>query len=105
MAPANAVPGSRQQLYQLTGVYKVKSVQPTKTAPGHPQGFSSHSKSDVALGEWLRGLSAATGAGLAELMARLGHPQAAMRYQHAAQGRDKQIAALLSKLAANAVTP
>ncbi|MBU3684917.1 MAG: site-specific integrase [Mycobacterium sp.] len=46
-------------------------------------------------------LAAATGATLAELMARLGHstPTAAMRYQHAAQGRDKQIAALLSKLA------
>jgi integrase len=46
-------------------------------------------------------LAAATGATLAELMARLGHstPQAAMRYQHAAQGRDKQIAALLSKIA------
>ncbi|UHJ55720.1 tyrosine-type recombinase/integrase [Mycolicibacterium fortuitum] len=45
-------------------------------------------------------LAAATGATLAELMARLGHstPAAAMRYQHAAQGRDKQIAALLSKL-------
>jgi integrase len=52
-------------------------------------------------------LAAATGASLAELMARLGHstPQAAMRYQHAAQGRDREIAALLSKLAANAVTP
>lgn len=48
-------------------------------------------------------LAAATGASLAELMARLGHstPQAAMRYQHAAQGRDKQIAALLSKIAEN----
>lgn len=48
-------------------------------------------------------LAAATGASLAELMARLGHstPQAAMRYQHAAQGRDKEIAALLSKMAAN----
>ncbi len=49
-------------------------------------------------------LAAATGATLAELMARAGHstPAAAMRYQHAAQGRDKKIAALLSKLAANA---
>ncbi|WP_373234899.1 site-specific integrase [Mycobacterium marinum] len=48
-------------------------------------------------------LAAATGATLAELMARLGHstPQAAMRYQHAAQGRDREIAALLSKLAEN----
>ncbi len=46
-------------------------------------------------------LAAATGASLAELMARLGHstPQAAMRYQHAAQGRDREIAALLSKMA------
>jgi integrase len=48
-------------------------------------------------------LAAATGASLAELMARLGHstPAAAMRYQHAAQGRDREIAALLSRLAAN----
>jgi len=48
-------------------------------------------------------LAAATGATLAELMARLGHstPAAAMRYQHAAQGRDREIAALLSKLANN----
>jgi integrase len=48
-------------------------------------------------------LAAATGASLAELMSRLGHstPQAAMRYQHAAAGRDREIAALLSKLAAN----
>ncbi len=48
-------------------------------------------------------LAAATGATLAELMARLGHstPQAAMRYQHAAAGRGREIAALLSKLAAN----
>jgi hypothetical protein len=45
--------------------------------------------------------AAATGATLAELMARLGHstPQAALRYQHVAQGRDREIAQLLSKLA------
>jgi integrase len=48
-------------------------------------------------------LAAVTGATLAELMERLGHstPQAALRYQHQAQGRDKEIAALLSKLADN----
>jgi integrase len=47
-------------------------------------------------------LAAQTGATLAELMARLGHstPAAAMRYQHAAQGRDQAIAAALSVLAA-----
>lgn len=46
-------------------------------------------------------LAAQTGATLAELMARLGHstPQAAMIYQHAAQGRDAQIAAALSAMA------
>jgi integrase len=46
-------------------------------------------------------LAASTGATLAELMARLGHstPAAALRYQHAAAGRDKAIAAALSKLA------
>lgn len=51
-------------------------------------------------------LAAATGATLAELMARLGHstPAAAMRYQHAAQDRDKVIAEALSKLAGGTVT-
>jgi integrase len=46
-------------------------------------------------------MAAQTGATLAELMARLGHstPAAAMRYQHAAQGRDKIIADSMSKLA------
>ena len=46
-------------------------------------------------------LAAQTGATLAELMVRLGHStsQAAMRYQHAAQGRDRQIAAALSRIA------
>ena len=45
-------------------------------------------------------LAAATGATLAELMARLGHstPGAALRYQHAAQGRDAEIARALSAL-------
>jgi integrase len=45
-------------------------------------------------------LAAVSGATLAELMDRLGHstPAAAMRYQHAAQGRDKRIAEALSKL-------
>jgi integrase len=52
-------------------------------------------------------LAAATGASLAELMARLGHStvSAAMRYQHAAEDRDKAIAAALSDLAAGTVTP
>lgn len=46
-------------------------------------------------------LAAQAGATLAELMARLGHstPQAAMRYQHQAQGRDKIIAEGIAKMA------
>ena len=46
-------------------------------------------------------LAASTGATLAELMSRLGHstPSAAMRYQHAAEGRDAIIARKLSALA------
>ncbi len=46
-------------------------------------------------------LAAMTGATLAELQARLGHSTvaAALRYQHAAQGRDAEIALRLSDLA------
>ncbi|HEY3530385.1 MAG TPA: site-specific integrase [Nocardioides sp.] len=45
-------------------------------------------------------LAAQTGATLAELMGRLGHstPGAALRYQHAAEGRDLEIARRLSAL-------
>jgi integrase len=52
-------------------------------------------------------LAAATGATLAELMARLGHSTAAaaLRYQHAAQDRDRVIAEALSQMAAGSVTP
>lgn len=46
-------------------------------------------------------LTAQSGATLAELMARIGHstPQAALRDQHAARGRDAEIAAALSRMA------
>lgn len=52
-------------------------------------------------------LAAATGATLAELMARLGHstPAAAMRYQHAAADRDRAIAEALSGFAEAKVIP
>lgn len=51
-------------------------------------------------------LAASTGATLAELMARLGHSTAgaALRYQHAAQGRDRIIADSLSRLVTDNVT-
>lgn len=46
-------------------------------------------------------MAAQAGATLAELMSRLGQstPQAAMQYQHAARGRDAEIAAALSRMA------
>ena len=52
-------------------------------------------------------LAAATGATLADLMARLGHstPAAAMVYQHAVAGRDRDIADALSVFAAGNVVP
>jgi integrase len=52
-------------------------------------------------------LAAATGATLAVLMARLGHSRAgaAMRYQHAAEDRDRVIAEALSAMAAGSVIP
>ena len=52
-------------------------------------------------------LAAATGATLADLMARLGHstPSAAMVYQHAAAGRDRDIADALSVFAEGNVVP
>jgi integrase len=52
-------------------------------------------------------LAAATGATLADLMARLGHstPAAAMRYQHAAADRDRAIAEALSGFAGATVVP
>jgi integrase len=48
-------------------------------------------------------LAAQAGATLAELMGRLGHstPQAALRYQHAAEGRDRVVADRISDLAEN----
>jgi hypothetical protein len=52
-------------------------------------------------------LAAATGATLAELMARLGHSTVAvaMRDQHAAEDRDKAIAAALGVMMTGTVTP
>lgn len=49
-------------------------------------------------------LAAQTGATLSELMARLGHstPAAALRYQHAAADRDREIARRLSEMAGEA---
>ena len=49
-------------------------------------------------------MAARAGATLAELQQRLGHSSvnAALRYQHAAQGRDREIAEALSRLSNSA---
>ena len=49
-------------------------------------------------------MAARTGATLAELQQRLGHSTvaAALRYQHAVNGRDKAIATALSRMAEEA---
>lgn len=80
--------------------------KPTKRTPGH--GFyAARAEAGRPDLRWhdLRHtgavLAAQTGATLAELMGRMGHstPGAALRYQHAAQGRDAEIARRLSILA------
>lgn len=82
----------------LTSATLYESWWPARDAAGRPDLKFHHLRHTGAV------LAAQTGATLAELMARLGHstPAAAMRYQHAAKGRDAQIAALLSKLAETA---
>lgn len=80
----------------LTSATFYESWWPAREAAGRPDLKFHHLRHTGAV------LAASTGATIAELMARLGHstPAAAMRYQHAAKGRDAQIAAALSQLAA-----
>ena len=68
---------------------------PAREAAGRPDLAFHHLRHTGAV------LAASTGATLAELMGRLGHstPGAALRYQHAAQARDAEIAKALSQLA------
>ena len=76
-------------------------VYPARETPGRPDLRFHDLRHTGAV------LAAATGATLAELMARLGHsdPGAALRYQHAAKDRDRAVADALSDMADSAVTP
>lgn len=71
------------------------SFWPARKSIGHPS-LHWHDLRHCA-GTW----AAQNGATLAELQARLGHStvQAAMRYQHAAEGRDRVVAEALSEFA------
>lgn len=76
-----------------------KSFYPARTKAGRPDLRWHDLRHTGAV------LAASTGATLAELMGRLGHSTAgaALRYQHAAAGADKRIAARLSEIAGGAV--
>lgn len=111
--PPHIVPGVKEHLAKHVGKQADSLLFPAKSGSHlQPSSFTRHfykgrakaKRTDLRLHDCRHTgatLAAQTGATLAELMARLGHstPQAAMRYQHAAQGRDREIAALLSKLA------
>lgn len=89
-------PSSRDSNKHLAPSTLYKSYYPARKAAGRPDLRFHDLRHTGAV------LAASTGATLAELMARLGHstPGAAMRYQHAAQERDKAIALALSALVA-----
>lgn len=114
--PPHIIPAVEEHLSKYVGAAGSSLLFPATDGVGHLSQSSVQwywSKARTAAGRpdlrWhdLRHtgatLAAQTGATLAELMARLGHssPQAAMKYQHAAQGRDQAIAAALSAM----VTP
>lgn len=111
--PPNIIPAVENHLARFVGPEKNALLFPPKNG-GHlqPSTFYRHwyAARDKAKRPDLRFhdarhsgavMAAQAGATLAELMARLGHstPQAAMRYQHQAQGRDREIAEKMAKLA------
>lgn len=113
--PPHMMPAVREHLaaMPMTGrdaLLFPAATDPTKHMPGR-RVFDPFSRARAAAGRPdlrfhdLRHTGAVyatmAGASLAEVMARLGHstPTAALRYQHAARGRDAEIAGLLSAMA------
>ncbi|BBX93117.1 tyrosine-type recombinase/integrase [Mycolicibacterium boenickei] len=112
--PSNMIPALQLHLDKYVGKGKDALLFPPVGGVGHLQPSTLYRhfyKARAAAGrEDLRWhdlrhsgavMAAVAGATLAELMARLGHssPQAALRYQHAAQGRDRTIAERMAALA------
>jgi len=87
-------PGKRDVSQHLHAAVMAKMYYPAREAAGRADLRFHDLRHTGAV------LAAQTGATLAELMARLGHssPQAALRYQHAADGRDAVIAHRLSDM-------
>lgn len=94
-------PATRSKGTPMSASTFYKSYYPARESIGQPSLKFHHLRH---LGGTL---SARAGATLAELMARLGHttPTVAMKYQHAAQDREAQLAAALSGLVSGAVVP
>jgi integrase len=119
--PPHLIPTIEDHLAKHVGRKRDSLLFPALTSPGGAIIGDRHLQPSTLMRHWYKArhqagrddlrfhdlrhsgavLAAQSGATLAELMARLGHstPTAALRYQHAAQGRDHEIAALLSKLA------
>lgn len=87
-------PSARDSTKHLAPSTLYRTYYPARKAAGRPDLRLHDLRHTGAV------LAASTGATLAELMARLGHSTAgaALRYQHAAQERDKVIAEALSAL-------
>lgn len=94
-------PATRSKRTPMSASTFYKSYYPARESIGEP-GLKFHHLRHLG-----GTLSARAGATLAELMARLGHttPTVAMRYQHAVQDREDQLAAALSGLASGTVVP
>lgn len=112
--PPHILPAVKEHLAQHVGKAADSLLFPAKISGGHlqPSTLQRHfyrartaaKRPDLRWHDLRHSgavMAAQAGATLAELMARLGHssPQAAMRYQHAAEGRDRAIAARMSTLA------
>jgi integrase len=117
--PPNIVPAIRQHLDDHVGPRTDALLFPAKNG-GHLQPSTLYRHfyraRDAAKRPKLRFhdlrhsgavMAAQSGATLAELMARLGHSthQAALRYQHQAEGRDREIAARMANLAKQDTPP
>lgn len=117
--PPHIVPAIAGHLVEHTGARRDALLFPAADGVSHlaPSTFygsfyparDAAGRSDLTLHELRHTgatLSARAGATIAELMTRLGHttPAAAMRYQHAARDRDREIADKLSELFGTAPT-
>jgi integrase len=93
--------GGRHSNSQLAPSTLYRSFYPARAAAGRPD-LRWHDLRHTGAT-----LVAATGASLAELMARIGHSTAgaALRYQHAASDRDRVIAEALSRMAVPVALP